>query len=410
MPTRHEAGLLRQRGRHDSGKVSMVELFFDLVFVFAVTQLSHLLLADLSVAGALRVLMLWMAVWMIWIFTSWVTNWLNPEKVLVRIFLFVQMLAGLVLAVCVPKAFGERGLLFALAFIALQLSRTLFMLWAVRHGPAHRLRNFQRVVVWMAAGSAFWLAGGLAQGEARVAWWITALAIDFTGPWLFFWVPGLGASKSADWDVDGAHMAERCALFVIIALGESLLITGATFSDKSWTTATVGAFVTAFLNAVAMWWIYFHAGAEHAAERIATSSDPGRTARGAYSYLHVLIVAGIIVSAGADEIVLAHPDHADVAAIACLIGGPALFIVAVAAFKWISYERHLPPASHLAGLLMLTALLGGALAHWFSALQLAATVTVVLMLVAVWEAVALREQHATATAHGHGGSVNYAKD
>src|SRR5687767_12912288 len=118
MPISHTT-LLRERGHHDSGRVGMVELFFDLVFVFAVTQLSHTLLAHLSWEGALHTALLLPAVWWVWIYTSWATNWLNPERIPVRLCLFGLMLAGLVLSASIPAAFAERGLSFACSFVAM---------------------------------------------------------------------------------------------------------------------------------------------------------------------------------------------------------------------------------------------------------------------------------------------------
>ncbi|MEO6677654.1 MAG: low temperature requirement protein A, partial [Pseudomonas sp.] len=124
--------LLRGRGSLDSGKVGMVELFFDLVFVFAVTQLSHSLLAHLSIGGAVQVALMMVAVWWVWIFTSWITNWLDPEKLPIRLGLFGLMIAGLLLSSSIPKAFTDHGLMFAGAFVFMQVGRTLFAIWAVR--------------------------------------------------------------------------------------------------------------------------------------------------------------------------------------------------------------------------------------------------------------------------------------
>lgn len=318
------SSLLRRRDGAGAGRVGMVELFFDLVFVFAVTQLSHTLLADLSTRGALQIGLLLLAVWWVWIYTSWVTNWLDPERVPVRTCLFVLMLAGLVLSASLPKAFGDRGLAFAATYVFMQVGRTLFFLWAVRGERLSMVRNFQRILVWFCLSAAFWIAGALADGDARFALWALALAIEFAGPALYFRVPGLGRSTLADWDVDGAHMAERCALFIIIALGESLLVSGATFATTAWSAASVAAFVVAFVGAVAMWWLYFDHGEHAGVHRITSAADPGRHARVAYTYLHLPIVAGIIVSAVADELLLAHPGHASNAAIAAMIAGPAL--------------------------------------------------------------------------------------
>lgn len=386
--------LLRGRGSHDSGKVGMVELFFDLVFVFAVTQLSHALLAHLSLAGVLQVALLMVAVWWVWIFTSWITNWLDPETLPIRLGLFVLMVAGLLLSSSIPKAFGDRGLLFAAAYVFMQVGRTAYSLWAVRGEPLNMTRNFQRILLWLMFSGVFWIAGGLLQGPGRLACWTLALGIEVLAPSLYFWVPGLGRSTLEDWNIEGNHMAERCALFVIIALGESLLVTGATFAELATTGQGLLGFIVAVLGSIGMWWVYFDSGAERAHHRIAHSTDPGRQARIAYTYIHLLIVAGIIVSAVADELVLIHPDHARQAGILVIIGGPWLFLLGCALFKWVMNDRPWPPLSHLSGLAGLTLLLPVALGQVFSALALGSLTTLVMLLVAAWETLALRERAA----------------
>lgn len=382
--------LLRQRSLHDSGKVSMVELFFDLVFVFAITQLSHGLLAHLSPLGALHTLMLFMAIWWLWTFTTWVTNWLDPEKTPVRLMLFGLMLGGLLLSSSIPNAFAEKGMLFGCVFAAMQVGRTVFMLWALRGESRTQFRNFTRILVWLLASAVFWVWGAFAEGQQRVVLWMIAIAIEYASAWQAFWVPGLGRSSTADWDVDGAHMAERCGLFVIIALGESILVTGATFAELPMHASTVTAFLIAFLGSVAMWWLYFDTAAGRAAHRIEHSDDPGRIARIAYTYLHLPIIAGIIVCAVADEIVLVHPEHADTMGIAIILAGPSLYLLGNALFKWVCNDRHLPPVSHLFGLLLLVALAPFAFSHQFSALGLGAATTAVMVLVAAWESLAIR--------------------
>ncbi|HEY1141432.1 MAG TPA: low temperature requirement protein A [Lysobacter sp.] len=385
--------LLRQRGTAESSRVAMVELFFDLVFVFAVTQLSHTLLENLTVQGALQTLLLFLAVWWLWIFTSWVTNWLDPDRTPVRVMLFALMLGGLLLSSSIPHAFAERGLMFGIVFAAMQVGRTAFVAVAMRgrHRVLHE--NFVRIALWLTMSGALWVAGGFAQGPTRVALWVGAVAIEYLAPALYFYIPGMGRSSTTDWDVDGHHLAERCALFVIIALGESVLVTGATFAGHEWNTPTITAFVVAFLGSVAMWWIYFDTGAERASHRIEHSEDPGRQARLAYTYLHLLIIAGIIVCAVADELALAHPDHFEGdgrAAMAAMIGGPMLYLLGVALFKWVCNERRGPPLSHCAGIVLLAALIPAAMAHLLSPLALGAATTLVLVIVATWETIALR--------------------
>ena len=386
--------LLRARDGRESGKVDMVELFFDLVFVFAITQLSHRLLEHLDPLGAAQTGLLLLAVWWVWIYTTWVTNWLDPARVPVRLALFALMLAGLLMSASVPDAFGDGGATFALAYVSMQVGRTLFFLWAVRGEAVNMRRNFQRILVWLSLSGALWLTGGFAEGDARLGWWAAALLVELFGPVLYFHVPGRGRSSTRDWNIDADHMAERCALFIILSLGESLLITGATFAGLPWSASACTAFVAAVVGSIAMWWIYFDTGAARAHHRMLHSDDPGRHARLAYTYLHAVIVAGIIVSAVADELVLAHPDHGDTAAYAAILGGPALFLLGAALFKWVTNDRPTPPLSHLAGLAMLAAVavpvFVPALAHRPSPLATAVLAVAALVLTAVWENIALR--------------------
>jgi len=373
---------LRVRKPHEHSKVTFVELFFDLVFVFAVTQLSHYLLEHFSVAGVLQTVLLLMAVWLVWIDTSWVTNWLDPQTTPVRISLFALMLTGLVLSTSIPDAFGSKGQSFAAAYVLMQVGRSLFMLWALqRHSPGN-YRNFQRITCWRLLSALFWIGGAFADGHLRFALWAVALAVDYVSPACGFWTPGLGRSTTADWNVSGAHMAERCGLFIIIALGESVLVTGATFGKMEWTAATIAAFAVAFIGSVAMWWIYFNIGAERASEHIAASDDPGRLARVAYTYTHLLPVAGIIVTAVSDELVLAHPGgQIDFKTAATTLTGPALFLIGNTIFKRILAGSRARSHSVGLGLLVLTA----PSALIVSPLLFSAITSAILVIVAIWE-------------------------
>ncbi len=378
-------------GVHDSGKVTMVELLFDLVFVFAITQLSHTLLARLGWLNAAQVGILLVAVWSVWLYTAWVTNWLDPDRVPVRLFLFAMLLVGLVMSASIPAAFAEHGRAFAGAYVSMQLARSGFFLWALRHERENLMRNARRLFAWELFRGSIWLIGGWSGPDARLAWWSAAIALGFIAPWINFWVPGMGRSEVADWDINGRHVAERCGLFVIIALGESLLITGATFSQAQWNASTLWAFAATAVGSLALWWIYFDRGAEHAAEVISRSENSGERARAAYTVIHLLIVAGIIVCAVADEEILAHPAHATAEAISVILLGPALFLLGTALFKWVVYERKWPPFSHFLGLLLLLALVPAAALHWLSALGLGIATTSVLLIVLAWEYAALNK-------------------
>src|SRR5664279_4529927 len=203
-------------------RVTYVELFFDLVFVFAVTQISHTLLGRFTPLGVLQITLLFLAVWWVWVYTSWTTNWLNPELTPVRVLLFLLMLGGLVLSTSIPKAFESRGLWFAIAYAAMQVGRTVFLWASTSQNQTLARMNAIRITVWLSLSAIFWVAGGIAEGHARLALWGIALGIEYLSPAVRFWIPKYGASQVADWMVEGGHMAERCAGFIIIALGESL--------------------------------------------------------------------------------------------------------------------------------------------------------------------------------------------
>jgi len=388
MDGNNERGaLFRKFVANQHSRVTYAELFFDLVFVFAVTQISHTLLGRFTPIGALQTTLLFLAVWWVWVYTSWITNWLNPELTPVRILLFLLMFGGLVLSTSIPRAFEDRGLWFALAYAAMQVGRTLFLLASIPPARTSARLNAIRILAWLSMSAVFWIAGGLVQGHWRLALWAVALCIEYISPAVRFWIPKYGASAMADWVIEGGHMAERCAGFIIIALGESIVVTGATFADLPWTAATTGAFASAFVGAIAMWWIYFHLGAEAGSEQISRSSEPGRLARLAYTYLHMPIVAGIILSAVADELVLTHPaDHSDLKTVISATGGPLLFLIGTILFKHTF--RGWYQLSHLVGILLLGA------SAWFagglSPLMLSALTTAILILVAVWESLSLK--------------------
>ena len=376
-----DKSLLRTRSGREHSKVTFIELFFDLVFVFAVTQLSHLLMEHFTPVGAVQTLLLMLAVWWVWICTSWVTNWLDPEKLPVRFLLLAIMLAGLVMSSSLPKAFESRGIAFATAYVLIQVGRTVFFLWAVKGHPG-LVRNFQRILVWLLLGGMLWVAGAFAHGPSRLALWVFALGLEYVSPSLGFWVPGLGLSSTSDWNVEGGHMAERCALFVIISLGESILVTGATFSGLEWTFPILAAFVVSFVGSLAMWWLYFDASVEAGSERISRSSDPGKLARLSYTYIHLFIVAGIIISAVADEFVVAHPlGHTDQKTAIAVLGSTAIFLVGTMLFRWTIGGR--VPLLHLAGIAILP-LLAPVTSH-LPPLILMTIATVVLIAVAVGE-------------------------
>ena len=365
------------RDRSGSHRVTNIELFFDLVYVFAVTQLSHYLLGHATVPGALQAGLLLVMIWQVWVYTTWVTNWLDPDQMAVRLLLVVLMLVSLAMSASLPRAFEDLGLWIGGGYAVQQIGRSVFMVIALR---GHALQaNFERILAWCVVSGALAVGGGFAHGSARDLLWLLAVGVDLAGGAVGFATPGLGRSRTSDWTIEGGHFAERCQGFILIALGESIVIIGATLTTESVTASSVTAFVVAFIGAVALWWLYFDQSAEAAAERIARSDDPGRLGRSAYHFIHPVMVAGIIVSAAADQKVLSDPGATASRPVTWMIlGGPALFLAGHAAFKLVVWRVVSWP--RLAGIAVL-ALLGLA-ADAIPALALAACAAALVIAVA----------------------------
>lgn len=329
--------LLRSRADGEQ-RVTNTELFFDLVYVFAITQLARYLGEDLTWHTALRAVLLLLAVWWAWIYTAWTTNWLHPDVRAVRVMLIAVMLASLVVSATLPSAFGDRGLVFAITYVVMQVGRTFFVLFAVRRTGL--LANFQRILSWLVFSGVFWLLGGLVSGTGRDVLWLVAVLIDVASPVCGFYTPGLGRSTTADWTIAGEHLAERCQLFMIIVFGESILDIGATLAGLPFTPARVTTFAFAFVGTVALWWVYFDRAAEDSSRTIASSPDPGRLGRSAYTYFHLPMVAGVILTAVADERVIAEPTRpGSMPTTLVLLGGPILFLLGHFLFKRAVFGR-----------------------------------------------------------------------
>ena len=359
----------------------MFELFVDLVYVFAVTQLSHLILDDLSLGGMASAAFLLLVIWWAWICTTWMANWFDPASEGVRTLLTGVMLASLVMAAALPEALGEHGALFAGSYVVLQVGRNAAAASLLARGSPLR-GVFERLVAWSVVSGVLWLAGAAVDGDERLVLWIPALAIDLAAPAFGYWLPGRGRAATTEYDIEGTHFAERCQLFIIIALGESIVVTGATAADADLRSTVVLCLAVAFLETAALWWLYFGATAERSRAVMTASEDPGRLARDAYTYGQLPIVAGIIAVAVGDDLLIAHPhDALEPAGLAMVLGGPALYLAGESLFRWrmIGVTSIRRPA--VAALLILLAPLGGQV----SALVLVAIVTALLTVLAASE-------------------------
>ncbi len=349
------------------------------MYVFAITQLTHSLLAHPGVEGGLQVLLLLALVWWAWVDTTWMTNWLDADRFPVRLVLVALMLVSLVVSTALPAAFEARGLVVAGGYVLMQVGRTAFVVFAGRGGPLARI--FTRILVWSLASGCLWLAGAFAHGPARELLWLAGLAIDVCGEMAGFYVPGMRRTTTRDWVIEGGHFAERCQGFVIIALGESVVVTGAAFAwEGEHGTARVVAFLLAFAGCVALWWVYFDRSAEEGARVIARHRDPARLALFAYHLIHPIMIAGILVTAAADERVMEQPGAVgDTGTSWLVLGGVGLFLAGHAAFKAVIWR--LVPWTRLGALVALA--LPGVLAPHVPALVLGLLTAVVVVAVAV---------------------------
>ena len=375
-------------GARESSRVMPIELFFDLVYVLAITQLTHHLLTHLTMRGAAETLLLLLAVWLSWINIIWITNYFDVRARAVQVAFIVIMLVSLVVSASLPQAFDGRGATVAVAFVILIGLPPALALVAV--GREHPLGTvFERVLIWCVAGALLGLAGGLVQGDARFLVWLAGTGLIYTAMWLGFPLPRLGHSHTTDYTINGEHMAERCLLFVTIALGESIIITGSNFGDLPTSTERWAAFVVAFVGSAAIWWTYFDRGAEAGREMMSSADDPGRLGLIAYTYCHIPIVAGIIVAAAGDEIAIAHPGpEVSTGEAALILGGPALYLVGHSLFKLAVWGLLSP--SRAAGVLALGALV--LIAVVSSALVLIVAATSVLIGVVIWDLVIERRR------------------
>jgi low temperature requirement protein LtrA len=379
----HAVNARHLRAREDGATqpTTTVELFFDLVYVFAVTQLSHLILDDLSVGGVASAFFLLLVIWWAWIYTTWMANWFDPASPAVGIVLTGAMLASLLMAAALPSALGEHGVLFAGAYVALQVGRNAAA--ASLLVREHPLRDvFERLVAWSALTGVLWLAGAALEGDQRLLVWIPALAVDLAAPYAGYWLPGRGRAATTDWDIEGGHFAERCQLFIIIALGESIVVTGATAAEAGLTPTAVVCLIVAFLETAALWWLYFGGAGERSSAAMSASADPGRLARDAYTYLHLPIVAGIIATAVGANLLIAEPgDPQHGVGLAMMLGGPALFLLGENLFeRRLTLKANTKRLAVAAVLILLVPLAGHV-----AALLLGVLVTTLLTALAVWE-------------------------
>jgi low temperature requirement protein LtrA len=318
------------RPREVARAVTPLELFFDLVYVFTVSQLTHHLLDHVDARGMLETLVLTLAVMYAWFMTVWTTNWLDGDRRPVQLMLLGLMFASLLMSTSISEAFGDRAWLFVTGYLSIQVGRTLF---AVAGFRGHRLHaHFVNALVWEVGTAPIWIAGIAADGDTRLALWAAAVLITYGGVIAGHPLPGRRSPFSSDSQIYAEHLLERFRLFFLIALGETLLSIGNAFAAEPVQADRLLALAAAFAGTVAMWWCYFHRAEEIGLNAVEGAADSSRiVALGNYTLIAMVI--GIVAIAAGDELTIAHPhDPNGFASSVLIFGGPAIFLLSQLVF------------------------------------------------------------------------------
>ena len=309
-----------------------LELFFDLVFVLALTQCTALMADDPTWEGLAQGVLLLGVLWWSWVGYSWLTSVVDPEEGIVRFAIFGAMAALLVVALCVPEAYGDLGLLFACAYGVVRFGQIVLFVVASRDDPALR-RSVSGLAIGTAIGVGLLVAASFADGALQGALWALALLLDMAEPYVF---------GSEGWKLVPEHFVERHGLIVIIALGESIVAIGAGV-EGGVDAGVVAAAVLGVATAAALWWLYFDIVALVAERRLSKANrgrEQNEIARDSFSYLHFPMVAGIVlVALGLKKTVGDVEEPLKLVPAVATLGGTALYLLAHVAFRWRNVHR-----------------------------------------------------------------------
>jgi low temperature requirement protein LtrA len=244
-----------------------MELFFDLVYVFAVGELSHHLLEHVDLRTGAETVVMALAVFYAWYMTAWGVNWLEPDRLAVRVLLVGLMFASLLMSVGIADAFDGRAWLFLTGYLLLQIGRSAFLIVALRGRALGG--HFVNVLVWELLVGVLWVAGAITGADARLVLWGLAVVVAYGGAWALHWLPGRGQRVAIEHtEIAGGHLVERFRLFFIILLGETVLTMGTAFTDEPFELERLLALVVGFTGTVALWWCYFQRAEPVGAEAV----------------------------------------------------------------------------------------------------------------------------------------------
>ncbi|MEU1688884.1 low temperature requirement protein A [Micromonospora sp. NPDC005707] len=342
------AALLRPDG--GPNRATFLELFFDLVFVFALTRISARAFEDLALEGGKtgwtaltgggKTLLLFLALWAVWQGTAWTTSRYDPYNIWLQVIVVIALVGSMVMAVAIPRAFSSTGLALAIAYVVVQVTRPGILLLTLGRIQHRQLKK--RMLITFSVTGVLWLAGALLPVDTRVTLWTLALLLEYLASRFGWPVPGLGRSTVSRWDIHGEHLAERYQQFFLVALGETILIAGLAYSRAPDSATGTAAFAAALLTSVLLWRIYVQRAGRILGEAVTRAAHPATIGRSAAD-THLVMVIGVVSTAIGYELVNEHPTgHNEVGWLAMILGGPAVFLLGRARFEYEVFGRVSP--------------------------------------------------------------------
>ncbi|MGC5018377.1 low temperature requirement protein A [Micromonospora sp. DT47] len=374
-----------------TGRATFLELFFDLIFAYALSRISARAFEDLApetgggegwsaVTGGGKLLLLLFALWGVWQGIAWTTSRYDPHHGWLQLIVITALVSSMVMGVAISRAFRETGLAFAVAYVVAQLSRPVILLLALGPHP-HRRLEIRMAIVFSATG-VLWIIGALLPTNPRIVLWTSALTAEYLANRFGWPVPGLGRSTIAHSEIAAEHLAERYQQFFLVALGETIIVAGLAYNTGPYWLGQTIAFALALATSILLWRLYVQRAGQILGEAVAKARHPATIGRSAAD-THLVMVVGLTTTAIGYDLTIRHPlSHPETSWIAVVIGGPVLFLAGRARFEYEVFSRVSPPR-WIAALVLLAPV--PVLVH-YPPLISAAVVVAVLTAVAVADA------------------------
>ncbi|WFF00279.1 low temperature requirement protein A [Micromonospora sp. WMMD964] len=351
MGSRAAGGLEPVPAATAPGRATFLELFFDLVYVFALTRISARAFEDLTeesgrehiweaVTGSGKTLLLLLALWAVWQGTAWTTSRYDPYRVPLQTVVITALVCSMVMGVAIPRAFSETALMFAVAYVIAQVTRPVILSVALGAHPYRRLKV--RMAVIFALSGVLWIGGAMLGTNGQVALWSAALAFEYLAARCGWPVPGLGRSRISKWEIAGEHLAERYQQFFLVALGETILVAGFAYSKGPYEAGHAWAFALALATSIMLWRIYVQRAGRILGEAVTKARHPATIGRSAAD-THLVMVIGLASTAIGYELIIEQPlERIPGPWLVMVLAGPILFLAGRSRLEYEVFARVSP--------------------------------------------------------------------